>query len=868
MEGELAEPGHKAALSARSEIEAALFALPDVPIAFDRRRVRDNLLRAMQYLYAVLDNPVIATVHLDGLTEGRAVVAETRGALEAAGDASRFAALADILTRLHAAEATLRGGAEAVANIQMARRDELARGSLDTPLPPPRPFRASFGVPNLHAIARAPMLPVVIVDPKNPLPDPPKRRPVVPKPKTLDDLAAFTDAVAEGTFELPPDDAHEAPASPEDAASPAAAASIEADLVRRVARDCLDSIANHRNLRKPNAIESWLDQEPFEQRLLENVDAFAGLGGAALPLVSLYHAEAEAPDAERAFAVALTLGCIEGSDTAGAAVTTLKQSAPEERPGWLEGFWLAPSPAIDAAMADLTTSPRPQFVAFALDVLHARGTTPLEVLAPLLAHGDAAVSARVARALGAAHADADALPWLTRASSANEDELFFAAAEALLQRGDESAIEHLRRAVGVPGPRSTRALPLLCLVASARDFTRLVDAVMRAPTPRAVRALGRFGHVESAAVLEAFLAHEDPELVAAAAEALDRITGAGLRQTVEEPWEIELPPEVPLDQAPPMPRRKVERVATDRDAWRAWLEANLPHLDARVKTRGGRPFQPIQLVDELEARATPPHARETAALELRLITGVSTPFSPEDWVARQRRYLSDLRAMLGAHAAHPGRWPFDLPRAAQAEPARSPTPRPSPRPSTMPTPFPPSASTPPPAPLPAMRPEPVTARDKPAPFRTMLGMELPKGPALPFQAEASKPASVAPPPPSPPPPPAPTPPSPRPSAPPPRAAGLSMKTSVGFVVPQAPVLPFQNTPPATTAPTPPSTPPPRRDPLMQTSVFVLPLGPALPFANAPDRPAPGSVPPSPPPEATDAHEEDDGDPNDETKPRR
>jgi HEAT repeat len=660
--GEAPGPGHRAALVARGAIEEALFDLPNVPLELDRASLRDRLLRAIGGLYAVLDSAVVTAVHFDGLTEGAALVGEARALLGAAGDATKIEPLEHALGRLAAAEQTLRAAVEAVAQIQLARRAELVGGRLDEPPPAARPFRASVGLPSLHAIARRPLLPHVAVDRLAAIAAAPAPPVEIPRPASLEDLEAFAADAASGALEdrLAGDDDEAEPLTAVPVPLPFAyePAAADAEVLRRIGRDCLEDIANHRTLRTPNAIESWLDQEPFEQRLLCNVDAFAALGGAVLPLISLYNAEAKIPDPERAFAVALTLGCIEGSDAAGAAVMILKQSAPETFPGFVEGFSLAPSPAVDGAMADLCRSPRADLVAVALDVLHARGAVTEDVIVPLLDHPEPEIALRVARALGRALPRDQAAPVLERmAAEAADPELFAAAVESLLRRRHGEAWALLRKTIAAPASpaHASRALGLLCLAGRASDLDAVVAALRAAPSASLVRMAGRYGHTGVLPALLERLGDDDPEVVAAAAEALERITGAGLRETVEEPWPIDLPAGAEEAHALPVPTHAVNKVVADPLRWRTWLDEHARDLPAAAKLRGV-PFTPMQIVDELEAKATPPDRRAEAALELAVVTGLASLFSPADWVARQRAHLAELRARVASLAAVPGVW--------------------------------------------------------------------------------------------------------------------------------------------------------------------------------------------------------------------
>jgi hypothetical protein len=180
------------------------------------------------------------------------------------------------------------------------------------------------------------------------------------------------------------------------------------------------------------------------------------------------------------------------------------------------------------------------------------------------------------------------------------------------------------------------------------DAGPLLEALREAPEPSLIRGLGRFGHSDALGPLVDHLSHSDPEIVAAAAESLERITGAGLRETVEEPWDIDLPPEAKDVGALAIPTRNVDKIIVNPDIWLNWLKTHAGAFKAGVKLRGGAPFTPAHIVDELESRLTPPGRREEAWLELSLVTGIRSLFSPSDWVARQREHLAELRALVDA----------------------------------------------------------------------------------------------------------------------------------------------------------------------------------------------------------------------------
>lgn len=639
----------------RDAAEAVLFKVREIPLDFDRKGVAARLERSMASAYVALDQDPETPAHYEGLSSSVQALVEARGMLLYAGDPTKVGALGAVVALLDGA---IREGAvaiDALAVRQLENRHLRARSS-ESGIPKPKPFRASIGLPELHVVPRLPVMAEVDVAPIVELAKPgAKPPPQVPRPKTLDELKAFADAASSGalakSLEEPEEDAP-ADEKPELAEYAYLPAIEEAEGVRVLARDALEDVASLSNLRHPIPTETWLDQGPFEQRLLDNVDYFASLGSMGLTMVPLYHAEAEIPDPSRAFAVAFTLGCVSGRDAVDVAIATLKVSPKEEAPGWVEGFWLAPNPIVDEALVELLEAPQPFVVGVALDALAARGTLPVDAPERILPRGDPDLTLKLVRALGSnlpkrrAHEILEDLVYREPG-----DELFLAAATSLLRRGHGGVRDLLRPIVerpnGLSPARVEGATWLLALSGTPADAARLIPLVRAMPSPRGARALGRFGHLDAVTVLWELLQIQDAELtVEAAAESLERITGAGLVETVEEPWDVKLPPEAREAGGIPVPMRKVKKVIQAPEPWAEWGRRELPKHDPSKKHRGGRPFLPQMILAELEDKATPERGRQEATEELVIATGLGLLFSPSDWVARQKQRLGELRSAI------------------------------------------------------------------------------------------------------------------------------------------------------------------------------------------------------------------------------
>ncbi|MFO0740578.1 MAG: hypothetical protein U0270_32075 [Labilithrix sp.] len=622
-------PAHAPAREARKKIEQLAGVLGGRTMPFDRKGVSDRLSRAVRALYAVLDTSLEAPAHSDGLNECARILGEVRALLT-----PYFPPLLDETIAI-----VERAGDE-VVDVLLSRRNDRGMQStrhVDVAL---RPFQASIALPRLHALLRSPIAPPLDIAAPAAAEPPKAKKPPPPKAKSLEELRAMSAAAPEPDEPAAP---AEAPAG--DVALPAAGAALtdDGEILRRVARDCLEDIAALRNLRLPIPTETWLDQAPFEQRLLDNVDAFVALGVDALPSASLFHAEAAAPDPSRAFAVALTLCCIEGTDTVDVAIATMKQAPPEESRGWIEGFLLAPSPAIDTELPALLDAPNPLLVTAALGVLGARGTLPPDAPERILPRQDPALVHALAVALGRALPKTKALTILANIAD-GDPALAPVAWTSLARRGDGDVRQRLRNAIRARQAHVAEATELLAIVGRGDDVGLLLEGLALAPTARVVRAVARHGHADAVPALIALLDSKDEELVPVVAAALDFMTNAGLVETKQAKWS----PETEATRA-------VKTAIADRMAWERWYAAARARLDPRTKMRHGLPFTPGMIVAELEA-AGPAALRDEAALELVVATNAGLRFRTDDWVAKQRAQLSELRGLVASLGSIQGAW--------------------------------------------------------------------------------------------------------------------------------------------------------------------------------------------------------------------
>jgi hypothetical protein len=639
-----ASPAHEPAGEARAAVECALDGLPALGGGPQVRAVGVHLQRAVAHLFTVLDTPPELPAHDSAVDQAAAEVAE----------AAKLAVGAPAtLSALERARVALERAAHALAEAHIRR--QIVTSPVRAPDGFDVPFEVSRGVPRLHTVRHDPLVPELELPSIEPSAAQ-TAEVAAPPPETLNELRVFAAEAESGQLARRVQEKLAQATAVQAGAQPPSAIQLD-----RVVRDCLEEVAGLSTLRTPSPLETWVDQEPFEARLLANLDAFVSFGAVGLPCVTLFHAESAVPDVGRGFVVAFGLGCLRGTDSVATAVATLKQSPPEEYPGFIDGFVLASSPAIDSELVGLLEQADPGLQGVAVEVLGARGSLPDAAVPGLVTRADGLLQARVARALGRSTSREIAIPWLQELLGRSPgDELFLACIESLLRRGHGAGRDLLRSVLATPAAtvRHDGAGWLLALSGRREDHELLTAQLRVAPTPRLVRGLGRFGHVDALPLLIGLLQCGDEPVVEAAAEALERITAAGLYEELQVPWGDGEPPKASFLPTPSMPTRTVRVVVRDANRWKGWWSATANRLDARFKHRAGRPFTVDQIVEELAAHGTRPAERAEAALEMSLALGEDHGFSTADWVARQRDVLARLLVEAQRAKLPPGAWCF------------------------------------------------------------------------------------------------------------------------------------------------------------------------------------------------------------------
>lgn len=630
----------RAMTASRVRLEDVLLGLRDLPVGIDRAPLADVVERA------VLGVQTLATLEVDHdrffptLDEVLRAAGEARERLLPLGGSS---AALRALDRLDAVDRGVRALREASIDALVAMQDRRLRAApAPASAPPPEPFRASHGVPALHAVLRGPAR--VLVD----LRPPPSADPI--------------------------DDAEDVIDDPDGDPPPPALAGEEAllfDHARALARDCLTDLGALSNLREPLPDTPWTNAEPFERRMLHNLDALLALAAEPNHLPAAFNVfeevqrfarEAPTVDPSRELSRALTFACTRGEHAVRAVVLTLKQAHPDTFDAYREALSLARHPDAAPILRELTlVDPDPRRIALALDVLRfVRAATFADAVAQS-AHPDPRVRRAAARALGVVPERAAAAELLIDALADEEDAaVAHDLAEALIRLGRVEGLAWVRAradhaiaaaAVPVSAPASAdlrlSTLRLLAIAGGREDEARFL--ALAEVSPRDAALAGLYGHpaviphlldrLRAANEVRRSIGPWASPIEIAVAAALERVTGAGLREPAREVADYDF----------------ANRPTIFADAWSAWWEDRRADLSGKGKLRFGEPWAPALTARELLGPGTA-EARADLALEL-CVAGGDLGFEPSDWVARQRAVLVEAQASRASSPFPPGVYP-------------------------------------------------------------------------------------------------------------------------------------------------------------------------------------------------------------------
>ncbi|MFT3764213.1 MAG: hypothetical protein QM820_01635 [Minicystis sp.] len=618
--------------TARVRLEDVLIGLRELPAGIDRAPVARIVERAIAGVLQMAELEVDHDRFFPTIDEVLRAAAEAEEALLPIGGSAAAMRARD---RLDAVRRGLTALREASIDALVAMQDRRIRAAPAPAIePPPEPFRASAGVPAVHAVLRAP--PRVLVDLRPPV-----------SADTIDD--------SEDVIDEPGDEPPPHATTPEDA--------LLVDHARALARECLADIAGLSCLRAPLPDAPWINAEPFERRLLASLDALLALAAEPhhLPAafnvfeeVQRYARDAPTIDPSRELARALTFAVTRGEHALRAVVLTLKQAHPETFDAYREALSLARHPATAKVMRELIlVDPDPQRAALALDVLRFLRAARFADVVPLSAHPVASVRVSAIRALGVVPERGAAAELLVDALADEDDtKVAIEAAESLLRLGRIEGLSWVRHRIDAGAVEKTPELRLVHLrllaIAGGRDDAgRFLHAAE--VTPRDAILAGIFGHPILVPQLLSMLAAANEvrrsigpwahPLEIAAAQALERITGAGLRDAPREVSDYDF----------------ARLPAIFVETWKAWWEPRAAEISGMGKLRWGEPWTPLAAVRELR---TPNAAEIRADLALELsITGPDLGFEPSDWVARQRSVLVETSEAMGSSPYPAGTFP-------------------------------------------------------------------------------------------------------------------------------------------------------------------------------------------------------------------
>jgi 3-oxoacyl-[acyl-carrier-protein] synthase-1 len=485
------------------------------------------------------------------------------------------------------------------------------------------------------------------------------------------------------------------------AAGPAVAPIVGPGLADRVAveewalgrgEDHLDEIGFLSHLRRAyfrNPTVSWLAVAELDARIVNHLNAFEAWGKPALAFGREEGLTSDDDYKVRGGALALaSVGSAEEDWPAllRALESLVEEKARERISAWVQGVKLALGEHVGSRLEPLLASQHSEVRAAAAEVMGYRRQAKPERLAAHLQHlfeqktmpgpapakpgaGYASANAEM-QALGMALARmrfTPARPLLERvlatgAKQTISPDLVFAAASL----GSSWALDVARRALPESPDDVHPDLYLVLALGSGKQDIRLFLSLQ----PESVRckqslcaAMGVLGAPEFVPrLIERLRKEKEDGLRLAAAEALQRITGAGLRETVPDPDDepSDSEPSEGSDEGNPVQatgrqtkRRMVERTSRDPQAWAKWWAEHGRAFPAGERIRLGRRFQLDVCVEEAAGTGFPQQTRALAMRELVMRSAGQTPecggCEPDWYVEQQVRSLNAWRAWCTAN---------------------------------------------------------------------------------------------------------------------------------------------------------------------------------------------------------------------------
>jgi 3-oxoacyl-[acyl-carrier-protein] synthase-1 len=353
------------------------------------------------------------------------------------------------------------------------------------------------------------------------------------------------------------------------------------------------------------------------------------------------------------FVLASLANAVDGEGLWASLLEAMAQAEPAALAVWRQGLRHASGSVVGDALTGCLFADRPDLQQLAATVIGERRQGSAEALHRLLSSTtelDAGVRDAAALALARlAHPKAAACLDALLEVDPGAPALF----EAALIAGSATALDRTRQWILNTAEVPAASFVVLGLGGVVDDATLLLQHPAADPQALVARcdALGALGAAAATTWLIGLLGEDDDAVQAAAAAALDRISGAGLRETIaapptaaEDAEDLEDPEDAddPDDVA-----ESVARISRDPSAWGEWWAAHAAAFAPGTRYRGGRPFSLSSCVGELAREDAPPELRQMALREIEMRTARALPAAVDAFLGLQLECLVEARARCG-----------------------------------------------------------------------------------------------------------------------------------------------------------------------------------------------------------------------------